>query len=96
MKMMMIYLMFFMFFVGFMSFFFNSNYLLLMLLVMEFIFLSLYFSLFFSLSLYFIEQYFVMVYLTFMVCESVLGLSLMLMMVRSYGSDYFQILSLLW
>nr|ALO76493.1 NADH deshydrogenase subunit 4L [Mastinocerus sp. MAS01] len=88
-------LVYIMFLLGF-FFFYNCNYLILMLLVLEFIFVGLYYGLFISLIVCYCEQYFMMIYLVFMVCESVLGLSLMLMIVRFYGSDYFQALNVLW
>nr|AXS65084.1 NADH dehydrogenase subunit 4L [Elateroidea sp. 2 KM-2017] len=87
---------FFMIMSGLMAFFINGSYLLIMLMLLEFIFLSLYLGLFINLSLYEMEQYFSLIYLIFIVCESVLGLSLMLLVVRSFGVDNFGVLSILW
>nr|AWN56392.1 NADH dehydrogenase subunit 4L [Selenophorus alternans]AWN56431.1 NADH dehydrogenase subunit 4L [Tetracha sp. DPP-2018] len=67
----------------------KRKHLLLMLLSLEFIILSLYSLLFIYLSLYSYEYYFSMMFLTFCVCESVLGLSILVSLIRTHGNDFF-------
>nr|ANJ70362.1 NADH dehydrogenase subunit 4L [Colymbetes fuscus] len=79
----------FMYFVGLMVFSSKRKHLLLMLLSMEFIILSLYLLVFIYLSMYDFEYYFSMMFLVFCVCESVLGLSILVSLIRTHGNDYF-------
>nr|AML25804.1 NADH dehydrogenase subunit 4L [Elateroidea sp. BMNH 1274768] len=85
-----------MFLSGLLVFSLKRKHLLLMLLSLEFIVLSLYYFLFIYLSFYSYEYYFCMVFLTVSVCESALGLSLLVSMVRTHGNDYFQTFNVLW
>nr|YP_009485904.1 NADH dehydrogenase subunit 4L [Paroster microsturtensis]AVZ66475.1 NADH dehydrogenase subunit 4L [Paroster microsturtensis] len=80
---------FIMFFIGLVVFSSKRKHLLLMLLSMEFMILSLYAMMFMFLSFLDYEFYFSMVFLVFCVCESVLGLSILVSMIRTYGNDYF-------
>nr|APT41549.1 NADH dehydrogenase subunit 4L [Sciopemyia fluviatilis] len=73
----------------------SQKHLLSMLLSLEFIVLSLFIFLLMFLSVFSYEGYFSMVFLTFCVCEGVLGLSLLIMLVRSHGNDYFQSINIL-
>nr|YP_010178028.1 NADH dehydrogenase subunit 4L [Conaspidia wangi]QSZ78259.1 NADH dehydrogenase subunit 4L [Conaspidia wangi] len=84
-----------MFLIGFMSFCKNRIHLLMILMSLEFMMLIIYLMLIFFLSLYEMELYFSMIFLTFSVCEGVLGLSVLILMVRMHGNDYFQVLSIL-
>nr|YP_010710245.1 NADH dehydrogenase subunit 4L [Dyscolus lucifuga]WCS91692.1 NADH dehydrogenase subunit 4L [Dyscolus lucifuga]WCS91796.1 NADH dehydrogenase subunit 4L [Dyscolus lucifuga] len=79
----------FMFFTGMMVFSSKRKHLLLMLLSLEFIILSLYMLMFIYLSMFSYEYYFSMVFLTFCVCESVLGLSILVSLIRTHGNDFF-------
>nr|QRV62411.1 NADH dehydrogenase subunit 4L [Deuteronectes picturatus] len=79
----------FMFFSGLLVFSLKRKHLLMMLLSMEFIILSLYSLLFIFLSCYDYEIYFSMMFLVFCVCESVLGLSILVSLIRTHGNDYF-------
>nr|YP_009694224.1 NADH dehydrogenase subunit 4L [Dytiscus sharpi]BBI93130.1 NADH dehydrogenase subunit 4L [Dytiscus sharpi] len=79
----------FMYFCGLVVFSSKRKHLLLMLLSMEFIILSLYVLLFIFLSMYSFEYYFSMMFLVFCVCESVLGLSILVSLIRTHGNDYF-------
>nr|YP_010632188.1 NADH dehydrogenase subunit 4L [Cybister brevis]WBP62302.1 NADH dehydrogenase subunit 4L [Cybister brevis] len=79
----------FMYFSGLLMFSMKRKHLLLMLLSMEFIILSLYLLLFVYLSCYDFEYYFSMMFLVFCVCESVLGLSILVSLIRTHGNDYF-------
>nr|QEL51240.1 NADH dehydrogenase subunit 4L [Pterostichus oblongopunctatus] len=79
----------FMFFVGMVVFSSKRKHLLLMLLSLEFIILSLYMLMFIYLSMFNYEYYFNMFFLTFCVCESVLGLSILVSLIRTHGNDFF-------
>nr|YP_002265610.1 NADH dehydrogenase subunit 4L [Trachypachus holmbergi]ACF35143.1 NADH dehydrogenase subunit 4L [Trachypachus holmbergi] len=79
----------FMFFTGMIVFSFKRKHLLLMLLSLEFIILSLYILMFIYLSMFDFEYYFSMLYLVFCVCESVLGLSILVSLIRTHGNDFF-------
>nr|ASN65886.1 NADH dehydrogenase subunit 4L [Omus cazieri] len=79
----------FMFFSGMLVFCLKRKHVLLMLLSLEFIILSLYMIMFIYLSLFEYEYYFSMMYLTFCVCESVLGLSVLVSLIRTHGNDLF-------
>nr|AYQ19102.1 NADH dehydrogenase subunit 4L [Tenebrionidae sp. 1 ACP-2013] len=87
---------FFMFIVGLFVFSIKRKHLLLMLLSLEFIVLSIYFVMFTYLSFLGNDYFFSMVFLTFSVCEGVLGLSLLVSLIRTHGNDYFQSFSILW
>nr|YP_009695383.1 NADH dehydrogenase subunit 4L [Curtos bilineatus]QEJ81613.1 NADH dehydrogenase subunit 4L [Curtos bilineatus] len=86
----------FMYLVGLLIFCIKCNHLLLMLLSLEFIVLSLFFGLLVVIIILMYESYFLMVFLSFSVCEGSLGLSILVSMVRSYGNDYFNMLNILW
>nr|YP_010471434.1 NADH dehydrogenase subunit 4L [Tyraphus nitidus]UVG40773.1 NADH dehydrogenase subunit 4L [Tyraphus nitidus] len=86
----------FMLFSGFISFSINRKHLLLMLLSLEFIVLSLYMSLNVYLYMYSYELYFLMIFLTFSVCEGVLGLSILVSLIRTHGGDYMNLFNVLW
>nr|YP_010627183.1 NADH dehydrogenase subunit 4L [Syritta vitripennis]WBK26887.1 NADH dehydrogenase subunit 4L [Syritta vitripennis] len=86
---------FFLLVMGVFSFISNRKHLLSMLLSLEYIVLSLFYILFIYLSMMDYENYFSMVFMTFSVCEGVLGLSILVLMIRSYGNDYFQSFSIL-
>nr|ULR86957.1 NADH dehydrogenase subunit 4L [Macquartia sp. 4 HNL-2022a] len=79
------------------SFIFVSNrkHLLSMLLSLEYIVLGLFLMLFIYLNMLMYEEFFSMMFLTFSVCEGVLGLSILVSMIRTHGNDYFQSLNIL-
>nr|YP_010946462.1 NADH dehydrogenase subunit 4L [Caeparia donskoffi]WGO57180.1 NADH dehydrogenase subunit 4L [Caeparia donskoffi] len=83
------------FFCGIWMFSSNRKHLLTMLLSLEFIILILYMIMFMYLSEFNFELFFMMIFLTFTVCEGALGLSILVSMIRSYGSDFFNIYSML-
>nr|YP_009054392.1 NADH dehydrogenase subunit 4L [Brontostoma colossus]AIJ03000.1 NADH dehydrogenase subunit 4L [Brontostoma colossus] len=85
----------FMFFSGFIIFCSMNYHLLLTLIGLEFLGLSLFFNFFLFLSYYNFSYYYVLVFLTFMVCESVIGLSILVSMIRSHGNDLVSSLSIL-
>nr|UYK52153.1 NADH dehydrogenase subunit 4L [Zaraea sp. CSCS-Hym-MC0131] len=88
-------LIYFIFFIGIFSLAINRFHLLMILLSLEFIITSLYFLLIIYLNLLSLNLYFSMFFLVFSVCEGVLGLSILVLMIRFNGNDYFQVLSLL-
>jgi NADH-ubiquinone oxidoreductase chain 4L len=91
-----IYIFFFIiFFVGIFSFIYSYKHLLNVLLRLEFIVLRLFFIIFFYLNLNSYELYFLIFFLTFSVCEGVLGLSILVSIIRSHGNDYFLNFSIL-
>lgn len=85
----------FIFFCGLLSFCSIRKHLLSTLLRLEFIVLRMFFLLFNFLSLFSIEVYFSMFFLTFCVCEGVLGLSILVSLIRSHGNDFFNSFSIL-
>nr|YP_010895219.1 NADH dehydrogenase subunit 4L [Ornidia obesa]WJW73758.1 NADH dehydrogenase subunit 4L [Ornidia obesa] len=86
---------FFLMMMGIFIFISNRKHLLSMLLSLEYIVLSLFYMLFLYLNMLNYESYFSMVFMTFSVCEGVLGLSILVSMIRMYGNDYFQSFSIL-
>nr|YP_009487845.1 NADH dehydrogenase subunit 4L [Anopheles nimbus]AWB98936.1 NADH dehydrogenase subunit 4L [Anopheles nimbus] len=89
------YLSVIMFMVGSLVFVSNRKHLLSTLLSLEYMVLSLFIFLFFYLNYMNYEGYFSMFFLTFSVCEGVLGLSILVSMIRTHGNDYFQSFSIL-
>nr|YP_009255409.1 NADH dehydrogenase subunit 4L [Melanagromyza sojae]ANA56776.1 NADH dehydrogenase subunit 4L [Melanagromyza sojae] len=81
--------------IGIISFVSNRKHLLSMLLSLEYIVICLFMFLFLYLMYLDYELYFSMMFLTFSVCEGALGLSVLVSMVRTHGSDYFQSFSIL-
>ncbi len=73
----------------------NRKHLLSTLLRLEYIVLSLFIFLFFYLNFINYEIYFSIFFLTFCVCEGVLGLSILVSIIRTHGNDYFQSFSIL-
>nr|YP_010127607.1 NADH dehydrogenase subunit 4L [Platycheirus albimanus]QPP19863.1 NADH dehydrogenase subunit 4L [Platycheirus albimanus]UXF58173.1 NADH dehydrogenase subunit 4L [Platycheirus albimanus] len=86
---------FFLMMMGIFIFISNRKHLLSMLLSLEYIVLSLFYLLFIYLNMLNYENYFSMVFMTFSVCEGVLGLSILVSMIRMYGNDYFQSFNIL-
>nr|ALO70992.1 NADH deshydrogenase subunit 4L [Pselaphinae sp. 3 EF-2015] len=85
-----------MFIVGGLVFTLNHKHLLMMLLSLEFIVLSLYLNLFLMLMFFNFELYLLLIFLTMSVCEGVLGLSILVSLIRTHGSDYIKTLMILW
>nr|YP_010586546.1 NADH dehydrogenase subunit 4L [Rhyacophila kando]UZZ44360.1 NADH dehydrogenase subunit 4L [Rhyacophila kando] len=90
-----IFLSVFMFIMSMMVFSFNRKHLLIILLMLEFMVLSLFILFMINLMMMGSEIYFLMLFLVFSVCEGALGLSILVHMIRMYGSDYFQVFNLL-
>nr|ALO76955.1 NADH deshydrogenase subunit 4L [Fleutiauxia armata] len=85
-----------MFLSGAISFVLNRKHLLLMLLSLEVIVIALYLNIFLYLSHMNYDYFFSMIYLTMSVCEGALGLSILILMIRSHGNDYTMTFSFLW
>nr|QWW91999.1 NADH dehydrogenase subunit 4L [Abscondita cerata] len=86
----------FMYIMGLIVMCMKCSHLLLMLLTLEFIFLSLFLGLVIFILTFLYESYFLMIFLSLSVCEGALGLSILVSMVRMYGNDYFNSFNLLW
>nr|YP_009422179.1 NADH dehydrogenase subunit 4L [Reduvius tenebrosus]AGO28020.1 NADH dehydrogenase subunit 4L [Reduvius tenebrosus] len=71
------------------------KHLLLTLLSLEFLVLVLYLLFFIFLCFYGLSYYFILVFLTFSVCEGVMGLSILVGLIRGHGSDSVNSLSIL-
>nr|UJG45302.1 NADH dehydrogenase subunit 4L [Cerodontha fulvipes] len=89
------FLPYYMYLLGIIMFVTNRKHLLSMLLILEYIMLSLFYALFLFLLFKNYELYFSMVFLTFAVCEGALGLSILVSMIRTHGNDYFQSFNIL-
>nr|UPL65568.1 NADH dehydrogenase subunit 4L [Dicranocephalus sp.] len=87
--------MFLMFLSGLFAFSMAHKHLLLALFSLEFLVLILFLSFFIFLLKFGFEMYFIMIFLTFSVCEGALGLGVLVNMIRSYGNDYLSSLSVL-
>nr|YP_010737976.1 NADH dehydrogenase subunit 4L [Neopsylla specialis]WEQ92386.1 NADH dehydrogenase subunit 4L [Neopsylla specialis] len=90
MKLLLLIILSVMLMLGIMKFCFNKKNLLVSLLILEYNVLMLFMLLYFCLTFFYYENYFSMVYIVFSVCESVLGLSILVSMIRTHGNDYFQ------
>ncbi|YP_009271150.1 NADH dehydrogenase subunit 4L (mitochondrion) [Sitophilus oryzae] len=80
---------------GLFTFIIERKHLLLMLLSLEYIVVSLFLLIFYNLMINF-DYFFCMIFLTMSVCESVLGLSILVFMIRNHGNDYVLSFSSLW
>ena len=80
---------------GCIVFIFTRKHLLCILLRLEFIVLILFRLLLFYLNYINYEVYFRIFFLTFSVCEGVLGLSILVSIIRTHGNNYFQRFSIL-
>nr|ARH54399.1 NADH dehydrogenase subunit 4L [Harmonia quadripunctata] len=85
-----------MFICSMLNFMLNRKHLLMTLLSLEMVILVLFFMMYNFFIMFNFECYFILIFLTMSVCESALGLSLLVAMIRSYGNDYFNSLSTLW
>nr|YP_010015588.1 NADH dehydrogenase subunit 4L [Svistella anhuiensis]QFG38966.1 NADH dehydrogenase subunit 4L [Svistella anhuiensis] len=95
MKLLIFYFIFMMYFSGLWVFSSKRKYFLVSLLSLEYMALSIFLMLVCYLSLGGFEMYFLLIFLVFAVCEGVLGLSVLVNVVRSFGNNYFQSFSIL-
>nr|YP_010026396.1 NADH dehydrogenase subunit 4L [Cacopsylla citrisuga]QOQ84942.1 NADH dehydrogenase subunit 4L [Cacopsylla citrisuga] len=84
----------FMFFVGMGSFIFISSHLLTMLMLLEFMSVTLLFLLLNFLVGFVCDLSILIYFIIVLVCEAVMGLILLTLFVRCHGSDYFQVSSM--
>nr|AWN56101.1 NADH dehydrogenase subunit 4L [Anthonomus grandis] len=84
------------FFSGILNFVLKNSHFLLMLLSLEFVVLSLYVFMFMNFSYYDFEYFLAMFFLSLSVCESALGLSLLVLMARAFGNDKILLMDNLW
>nr|AYU71339.1 NADH dehydrogenase subunit 4L [Agrilinae sp. 2 ACP-2013] len=84
-----------MIFIGFLVFSSQRKHLLLTLLSLEFLVLCIYLIVSLLLKFFLFEFFFLMIFLTFSVCEGALGLSILVSLIRSHGNDFFQSFNLL-
>nr|YP_009937355.1 NADH dehydrogenase subunit 4L [Trigonopterus selaruensis]QNT26826.1 NADH dehydrogenase subunit 4L [Trigonopterus selaruensis] len=84
------------FFSGLFVYISKYKHFLLMLLGLEMAVLSLYALMLVYFSFFIYEYFLCMFFLTVSVCESVLGLSLLVLVVRSHGSDMITAFDSLW
>nr|QAY81682.1 NADH dehydrogenase subunit 4L [Geothelphusa sp. DJL-2014] len=80
---------------GLWSFINYHKHLLNSLLSLEFMMLGVFWLLVLQISSVGSETYFVLFFLTLVACEGALGLSLLVLIVRSHGSDYFSVINIL-
>nr|YP_009692276.1 NADH dehydrogenase subunit 4L [Anthonomus rectirostris]QED57719.1 NADH dehydrogenase subunit 4L [Anthonomus rectirostris]QED57727.1 NADH dehydrogenase subunit 4L [Anthonomus rectirostris]QEH58481.1 NADH dehydrogenase subunit 4L [Anthonomus rectirostris] len=84
------------FFSGAIMFVSKKKHFLLVLLSLEFIVLALYMFMFLNFSFFDFEYFLSMFFLSMSVCESALGLSLLILMSRTQGSDKILLMDNLW
>nr|UPL65217.1 NADH dehydrogenase subunit 4L [Megaris sp.] len=80
---------------GLLSFCFSFKHFLLMLISLEWMMLTLFLMIFYSYMMLNYEFYFMLYFLVFMVCEGVLGLSILVNIVRTHSNDYISCISVL-
>nr|AZL35864.1 NADH dehydrogenase subunit 4L [Cosmoscarta mandarina] len=84
----------YMFTIGLLTLCLLRKHILSCLLSLEFMILSLFMIFFFYLMNFNYEFYLVLIFLTFSVCEGVLGLAVLVSLIRSHGNDYLNSFSL--
>nr|YP_010181532.1 NADH dehydrogenase subunit 4L [Eurycantha calcarata]QVD43193.1 NADH dehydrogenase subunit 4L [Eurycantha calcarata] len=78
-----------MFICGLLVFSFSYHHFLIILLSLEYIVLSLFWFIYLFMFLNNFDLTFIMILLTFWVCEATLGLGLLVSLIRGFGNDYF-------
>lgn len=86
----------FTYFRGFVVYSFGRDHFLVILLSLEFITLGIFVGLFFIINFYTINLFFLIIYLTMAVCEGALGLSIIVMTIRSVGNENVLSINILW
>nr|YP_009441860.1 NADH dehydrogenase subunit 4L [Dryocoetes villosus]AOY39613.1 NADH dehydrogenase subunit 4L [Dryocoetes villosus] len=84
------------FFAGMFVFVSKYKHFLLMLLSLEAMVLSVYMLMFFYFFQFYSESFVNMIYLAMSVCEGALGLSLLVLLSRTHGSDMLMMFDNLW
>nr|QDI93332.1 NADH dehydrogenase subunit 4L [Roburocoris exiguus] len=83
------------FFTGMFVFCSMRNHLLVTLLSLEYLVLCVYMYFIFFIMSYMSDMYLILIFLTFSVCEGVLGLSILVGLIRCHGNDHVNSLFLL-
>nr|YP_010996527.1 NADH dehydrogenase subunit 4L [Sophonia fuscomarginata]WPC85269.1 NADH dehydrogenase subunit 4L [Sophonia fuscomarginata] len=83
-----LFFVFYLFFFSLVSLVFVRKHLFLCLISLEFIVLLLLFLILMYCLLFEYNFYIYVIFMTFYVCEGVLGLSVLVYMIRCYGNDY--------
>nr|YP_011010273.1 NADH dehydrogenase subunit 4L [Ventidius distanti]WPW46875.1 NADH dehydrogenase subunit 4L [Ventidius distanti]WPW46888.1 NADH dehydrogenase subunit 4L [Ventidius distanti] len=92
-----IFILWYMYFCGMIILCSIRKHLLLTLLSLEYLIMITFFAFFLFLLNYSFEYYFIIFFLTFSVCEGVLGLSVLVSMIRCHGNDnLMNMSSLMW
>nr|YP_010250891.1 NADH dehydrogenase subunit 4L [Ips calligraphus]QTV76825.1 NADH dehydrogenase subunit 4L [Ips calligraphus] len=86
----------FLFFSGLVVYSLNYKHFLIMLLSLEVVVVSLFLLIFFFCSVYSLEVFLSIIYLSLSVCEGALGLSLLVLLIRTHGNDSLFTFDLLW
>nr|YP_009441912.1 NADH dehydrogenase subunit 4L [Trypodendron domesticum]AOY40120.1 NADH dehydrogenase subunit 4L [Trypodendron domesticum] len=74
----------------------NYSHFLIILLSLEMMVLSLFLLMFFYYLKFNMESFISMVFISVTVCESALGLSLLVWMIRTHGGDFVMLVDNLW
>nr|ALO71149.1 NADH deshydrogenase subunit 4L [Stenus comma] len=85
-----------MYVMGLISYSLKRKHFLLMLMMLEFLIMLMYLYMFMMCLNFYNEFYLLMMFLTLSVCESSLGLSILVSIIRTHGNDYFKSMSILW
>nr|YP_009725539.1 NADH dehydrogenase subunit 4L [Homoeoxipha nigripes]QHQ73130.1 NADH dehydrogenase subunit 4L [Homoeoxipha nigripes] len=85
-----LYFIFVMYLSGLWMFTSKRKHFLITLLSLEYMVLSVFLCLALYLSWMLFEMYYLLMFLVFIVCEGALGLSILVMIVRSFGNDFIQ------
>nr|AKK32540.1 NADH dehydrogenase subunit 4L [Oncylocotis sp. PJ-2015] len=84
------------FFVLLIYFCYKHKHLLLLLLLLEYFIIILFLMLMNYLIFFNMELFFGIIYLVFVVCESVLGLSILVSYIRFFGDDMLLSMNMMW
>jgi len=74
---------------------YKHKHILIMLLIIEYCVVNLFGVICLMFSFYRIDLYFMLIFLTFGVCEGALGLGILISMARMFGNDYFILIRIL-
>nr|AML26168.1 NADH dehydrogenase subunit 4L [Scolytinae sp. BMNH 1274286] len=84
------------FFSGMISYILSNKHFLLMLISLESMVLSIYMLMFFYFTQFGSESFINMIYLSMSVCEGALGLTLLVVLIRTHGMDMISVFDNLW
>nr|AML26174.1 NADH dehydrogenase subunit 4L [Scolytinae sp. BMNH 1274290] len=84
------------FFSGLISYIMSKKHFLLMLISLEVMVLSIYMLMFLYFAQFGAEMFINMIYLSMSVCEGALGLTLLVVLIRTHGMDMISVFDNLW